>query len=99
MHLSYNTANSWSIVAYHDKQVFSNKSHSSACLHDLDMCKALSVGADLILAFDNEDSSVAQHAMRFPSCIEVQIQHSLVILASRLSSRPIIPVVDLKVLV
>ena len=45
---------------------------------DLHMGQLLPVGADLVLAFDDEDAVVAQHPPRLRRRREVEVQHRLV---------------------
>lgn len=96
VHLSDRPANSRPVLPHDNKKVFGDKAHVFIGCHDFDMGEALPIGANFVLALYDQNTSLSQHAPRFPSRINVQFKHRLVILAVGQIARPVIPIMALK---
>ena len=78
-------ANAGSVFADDNEQVFGDETHLFVGVHDLDVSEALAVGADFVLAFDDEDASVAEDAVSLDAGLDVEVKDGVVVLAAGLS--------------
>ena len=93
VHLSCHTTYPRAVVAHHNEEVFSNKTHVFILSHDFDMCESLTVGTYFVLALDDEYSAIPQYPVSLSTAINVQFKNSFVIFAPRPITRAIVAVV------
>ena len=78
VHLAQQPGDARPAAADQDKQVAGVEAECGQADHQLHMGQFLAVGADLVLAFDDEDAVVAQHPPRLPPGVQIKVQHRLV---------------------
>lgn len=66
------------IGPYYNEQVLTEKAHFCVCINDFYMGEVLSISAYFILAFHNENTIIAHHAMGFPSTFFIKFKHRCV---------------------
>ena len=96
MNLFDDAAYPWTVVSNHHEQVFGDKIHAAAHLHDLDVCKTLPVCADFVLALHDEYAAAAQDPVRFTGCFPIDFQNRFVVLGSCSSPSPVVGIVFLE---
>ncbi|MGO8705487.1 MAG: hypothetical protein ACLQVA_16880 [Candidatus Brocadiia bacterium] len=89
--LLQNPADAGPSVRHDDKQVLSDKTEPRVFVNYFHMGEALDVGADLILALDDINSSWPQHTPRFSGRDKIKIKHRFMVLA--LGQSFVVPVV------
>ncbi len=77
--------NTRGIRADYNKQVLCIKSEFLIFDYDFNMCKPLSVGGNLVLAFHDQGPSRLEDAVRFTTGSKVHIQHGSVPFGTRFS--------------
>ncbi len=93
MNLSCHTAYAWAIVTHYHEQILGDKTDVFIRLHNLDMCESLPVGAYLILALDNQNSTVPQYSISLPTAVNVEFKHGFVIFTPCPITRAVVAIV------
>ncbi len=89
-------AHAGTVFPHDDEEVFCDEAHVFVGVHDLDMSESLSVCADFVLAFDDEDAAFAQDAQGFDTGFQVEVEDGVVVLALGLPTGCVICVVPLE---
>ncbi len=71
MNLTDNPANSRTVIADYDKQIFCDESNSVIRFDDFDVCKPLAICTYLILTFYNQNALVFQYPVSLTTAISV----------------------------
>lgn len=95
VYLLFSGADSRPIHSCHDEQVFRHESEVAVGLHDFNVRESLPISANLILAFDDHRTPVAQDAERLDSGVFVQTDDCLVVL-SPMAVGLIVPIIALE---
>ena len=80
VHLPFRPRYDRSIRADNDEQVLCVESDTLVLVDDFHVGQTLRVGADLILAFDDENSIGLEHSMSLPPGAKVKIKNSRMVL-------------------
>ena len=87
------------VVTYYNKQILRYISQFRIHAHNFDMCEALAIRTNFILAFYNQNSPFSQDTPCFPPGVAVEIQYRLMIFAAGSVPASVVPVVGLERLV
>jgi hypothetical protein len=80
VNLTYDATHARLIVSKEYEEILHNEPPFRVIIDDLDVSKALLIGAHLILTLHDKNSTRPKYAKCLDRCIEIQLKHGLVIL-------------------